>query len=415
MAMAPWLLSSCNASNELGYVQAQGFGDMSHIEVPQDRFDWRQREGCGPGGPTAVGEKGFSRWPYIQKTTDSSFELMWTSKIEGDYEIELLTPEKDEVARVAGTPDPEVPARSARQYKIELTDLEPGEVFCYRVLVDGEAWMRPTGVRTAPDQNAPVSQSEKVRFVALGDLGKRTSDQFAVREAMAAVDFDFGILTGDIGYDNGELHEYERNVFGVYRNLFARSPFFVASGNHDMYTEDGGPFREVFSMFENGGPEGHELWYSTDWGPLHLVFADTERLSDTQERWLDEDLSSTDRPWTIVIAHRPPFASGPRGVDAKVRDYLVPIMTRHQVPLVLLGHEHHYERTKELDGVTYIVTGGGGRGTRPVGRSEFTAFSERVAHFTFLEADAETLRVVAIDATGEPFDSLLLEKNIPPE
>jgi hypothetical protein len=52
-----------------------------------------------------------------------------------------------------------------------------------------------------------------------------------------------------------------------------------------------------------------------------------------------------------------------------------------------------------------VVTGGGGRGTKSVGRSDFTAFSAQVAHFVFLEANEDALRLVAVDATGRPFDS----------
>jgi hypothetical protein len=75
------------------------------------------------------------------------------------------------------------------------------------------------------------------------------------------------------------------------------------------------------------------------------------------------------------------------------------------VELVLAGHVHNYERTRPIDGVTYVVTGGGGRGTREVAESEFTAYSARVAHFVHVTIAGETMRLVAIDATGQPFDA----------
>jgi hypothetical protein len=80
------------------------------------------------------------------------------------------------------------------------------------------------------------------------------------------------------------------------------------------------------------------------------------------------------------------------------------------VPLVLSGHEHDYERTKPIDGTVYVVSGGGGRDTRPVGWSNFTAYAEDVLHFVFAEADANTLTLHAIDGVGREFDSLRLER-----
>jgi hypothetical protein len=58
--------------------------------------------------------------------------------------------------------------------------------------------------------------------------------------------------------------------------------------------------------------------------------------------------------------------------------------------------------------VTYVVTGGGGVGTRSVGQSWFTAFSESVCHFVYLTVADKTLTLHAIDGMGTEFDSLAL-------
>jgi acid phosphatase type 7 len=57
------------------------------------------------------------------------------------------------------------------------------------------------------------------------------------------------------------------------------------------------------------------------------------------------------------------------------------------------------------------VTGGGGRGTRAVGSSKFTAFSEDVLHFVQVEVHADELFVHAVDGVGREFDSLRLARN----
>jgi hypothetical protein len=106
--------------------------------------------------------------------------------------------------------------------------------------------------------------------------------------------------------------------------------------------------------------------------------------------------------------HKPAYSSGHHGSDHKVRAILVPVLERHGAQLLLAGHDHDYERTKAINGLVHIVTGGGGRGTRSMGRSDYTAFGNRVAHFVYVTADAEQLTLQAIDATGQLFDSARL-------
>jgi hypothetical protein len=138
---------------------------------------------------------------------------------------------------------------------------------------------------------------------------------------------------------------------------------------------------------------------------------DTETNLEEQRQWLTADLrQAASAPWRIVVLHRPPFASGHHGSDKTVREAFHQIFVDHGVDLVLAGHEHHYERTRPMDGVTYIVTGGGGRGTRAVGESWFTVYSQRVAHFLYVDVEPDRLRVYAIDATGQDFDGVMLSR-----
>ena len=127
-----------------------------------------------------------------------------------------------------------------------------------------------------------------------------------------------------------------------------------------------------------------------------------------QAAWLDADLTANQLPWTIVYWHKPPFSSGEHGSDGGARTYFVPILEKHKVPLVLNGHDHDYERTTPQNGVTYVVTGGGGVGVRPVGSSGFTAFSDAVIHFVYVTVAGNELALHAIDGLGQEFDSLVI-------
>ena len=56
------------------------------------------------------------------------------------------------------------------------------------------------------------------------------------------------------------------------------------------------------------------------------------------------------------------------------RRAFVPLFERYGVQLVLSGHDHDYQRSKVINGVTYVVTGAAA-GTRRTGEADFTAVS----------------------------------------
>jgi acid phosphatase type 7 len=355
------------------------------------------------GGP--AGGSAFDRWPYLQRVEASAFELLWTTPQPADFRVVVTEPGGRVLASAPAVIDPDAsPPESAHQYTARLQGLPTGEMICYQVVADGKPWTRPTGIMTAPSADATV------RFVALGDLGKRSPDQFAVARQLRRVQYDFVLVTGDLAYDRGKRIEFERYFFDVYPDIASTVPFFVTSGNHEYRTEDARPFREAFSLFDNGGPHGTDRWYSFDWGPVHVAVLDTEIREPVQAQWLDADLAAADRPWTIVMQHRPAYSSGHHGSDSRTQELFAPVYERHGVAMVLAGHDHNYERTLEIGGVVHVVTGGGGRGTRRTGRSDFTALSARVAHFVWLEASPSSLRMVAVDATGQQFDSVRLTR-----
>jgi Icc-related predicted phosphoesterase len=137
---------------------------------------------------------------------------------------------------------------------------------------------------------------------------------------------------------------------------------------------------------------------------VHFVGLDSEVDLHSQAEWLEQDLSDNRLPWVVVMVHRPPYSSGAHGSTMVVREAFSPIFEAHGVQLVLAGHEHDYERSVPIEGTTYVVTGGGGRGTRDVGHSSFTAYSEAVAHFIYVTVDGADMRLYAVDGTGETFD-----------
>ena len=393
-----WGMGACNF-NEQGYLVASKTGNLAFGNPPRAPFDRAFVEACGAGELSPAGERHLRRRPYVQQVGPDSAEVLWTSSVASRFEVRLTTSDGRQVSKIDAEID--VPSAGASQYIAKFHSLMPGQVYCYSIAVDGVTWLRPTGFRTAPRPG----QSVPVTFVAIGDLGARQPDQFAVLQQMMTVEADFAVISGDVAYTSGRLQEFEEHYFDVYQQWIRHVPVFPASGNHDYSCCDAAPFRQVFSLPRNGGERGLERWYSYDWGPVHVVVLDTEKVDSAQLDWLEADLSANTLPWVIAVMHRPPYSAGKHGSDEKMRRHFAPIFERHGVALVITGHDHHYERTLPQNGIVYLVTGGGGRGTRKHGYISETAFAERVAHFVYVMVNGDELTMYAIDASGQVFDS----------
>ncbi len=397
IVVAAFAACDTNQSGNVGFTK---LGDMSN-SVERSSPLAELQAACGKGAPTAAGSV-IQREPYLQQVTSSSAMIGWVTTSPADEHVVVTTPDGAEVATAEG-----IMQRSAQRSTGEtqmwatLVGLEPDTIYCYALAADTPLTDR-IGMRTAP----AATSTKPVRFLAFGDSGGGGSDQYALRERMLDVPYDLIIHTGDVAYDDGTIGQYEDNVFGVYAEMFSSIPFFPAAGNHDYKTLQGAPFRDVFALPGDSG----EKWYSYDWGMVHFVALDTESDYATQAAWLDKDLAANKAPWKVVYLHRPPYSSGNHGSDTRLRNLLAPVLEKHGVQLVLAGHDHDYERMIPQNGVAYVVTGGGGRGTYDVGVSSFTAFSDEVIHFVQVEVRPNELVLHAIDANGIQFDSAVVPR-----
>jgi acid phosphatase type 7 len=394
------LLGACTL-NQSGNIGASKVGDLSNPAERRSPIE-ELRAACGTGDPTDYGKRTLKREPYLQQVTDLGAMVGWVTTEPVGAHVNVATP--GEPARSALAREESVILRTSgeKQMWTEVDALSPDTIYCYTLADEKQALTQPTGLRTAPPADGP----QPVRFLAFGDSGGGGSDQYALLQQMYTVPYDLMIHTGDVAYDNGTIQQYEDNVFGVYADLFRNIPFFPSSGNHDYRTLSGAPFRDVFNLPGDNG----EKWYSYDWGRVHFVALDTEADYRTQAAWLDEDLARSTAPWKIVYMHRPPYSSGSHGSDTALRKALEPVLARHQVQLVLAGHDHNYERILPQKGTHYVVTGGGGIGTRAVGSSSFTALSVAVIHFVYGEVFEDELVLHAIDGMGREFDSVRIPR-----
>jgi 3',5'-cyclic AMP phosphodiesterase CpdA len=259
--------------------------------------------------------------------------------------------------------------------------------------------------------------ADGVSFVALGDNGSGGRQAMAVAESMAATyrDRPFGLvaLLGDICY----YGSFEDRYHDVFRRpmtplIDADVAFELAIGNHDAdlrHSDEG--LTEIEAELRLLGTPGR--YYTSSHGPADLFYLDSSvpglfgDAASVQLEWLDDTLASSTNQWRIVALHHPPYSSGQHGSTPGFDEVLQPVLARHHVDLVLAGHDHHYERTQPLDGITYVVSGGGCK-TTPVGHSDFTAVAESTLQFLHVDIAGDRLIGTSIRPDGSVADRFTL-------
>jgi hypothetical protein len=243
------------------------------------------------------------------------------------------------------------------------------------------------------------------RFAATADGGAGDRNQQQVAQAMAdwhsRYPFALVLMAGDNIYNNGELSRIKETFEIPYAELLKRGvKFRAALGNHDIRTDHGD--RQVeYPAFNMAG-----RYYSYVQQNCQFFVLETNVDVDwkTQLAWLERELKASQSPIKIVYGHHPIYSSGHYGTDPAMVNRLAPLFKKYGVQLYINGHEHDYERTKSIDGTTYLTTGNGGAHLRPVGKSPFTEFAISRYGFSLLEVRKKSIVIQGIDFKGEMFD-----------
>ena len=338
-----------------------------------------------------------ARDQYVQNVSARSAVITWMSEEPGAGFVQYG--ETPELEHEQGD------GRTGKRHAVTLSGLRPGCRYYYRVA---------GAQKTASFRTAPERTGSGFTFAIVGDSGTGSKAQWAVAGVLERMKPDLILHTGDVVYPKGDDADYDPKFFAPYRRIIEGVPIFPSLGNHDVETKNGSPYLENFYLPPND-LDGTGRYYSFDWGNAHFVALDSELYYDDdggdperQKAWLERDLGETRQPWKVVFFHRPPYSSSEHGSDLMVREDLEPTLARHGVNLVFSGHDHDYERTVQIKGVTYVVTGGGGKDLYEAGESEWTAFSRSTHHAVRVRVDGDRLLLEAVEPTGAVVDRLEL-------
>ena len=257
------------------------------------------------------------------------------------------------------------------------------------------------------------TEPDRLTVAAIGDSGSGGRQAMAVAEQLALSyrrrPFGLVSLLGDICY-YGPIRRRFDDAFARPMSplINAGVDFELAIGNHDggLFFDDLA-LAEIEDTLELLGTPGR--YFTSTHGPADFFYLDSSKPAilgpdgALQLEWLDDTLGSATSQWRIVALHHPIYSSGSHGPTPHLDGLVEPILQRHRVDLVLAGHDHHYERTVPVDGVTYVVSGGGCK-TTPVTPQPYTAVAESALQFMHIDIDGDRLTGRSIGPTGRLVD-----------
>jgi predicted phosphodiesterase len=317
---------------------------------------------------------------------------------------------------------------------ITLEGLTPGQRYDYviRLGADGAPLGEPTfdGSLWGPTSFHTPPYKEPLRFGVIGDSGFGEEVTFRLGELMAASDLDFVIHVGDVVYRIAEnaspFEAYALKYYTPFAPVLREMPIYPVVGNHDVeaaafwgetpfYYYVFPPFPD--SAFAPSDYDGRRQWVAFAVADIQFVLLDTQTFFGEaggveQDAWLADRLADERFRLTIPVCHVPVYSSGPHAGDAAVvRANWAGLFEAAHAPLVLSGHDHDYERLS-VNGVTYIVSGGGSTALytldSPHPGSQFFA---TLSHFVLVEVYPSVILLSAIGADGVLID----QANIPLE
>lgn len=363
-----------------------------------------------------------------------------------DYTVTWRTPQNDtktvaQIVKAEANPDFEKKAKEVKgtsvtnygdskdrvSHTVRFTGLESNALYSYRV-GNGKNWSEWFQFKTSKKEN------DRFSFIYFGDvqndiksLGSRT-----LRQAFQHLgkDASFMLFAGDLV--SRSTDDYWSEFFYAGGWMFGTLPSVPTTGNHE-YT--GSSNKRVFSShwshifgLPQNAPSSEYLnrFYWFDYQGVRFISLDSPVFNKENKdiqvilNWLENTLKNNPNKWSVVFTHYPVYSCSAGRNSEEYRNLLRPILEKHGVDLVLLGHDHTYCRGFNETNINernvkntplYVVSVAGPKmyllGLKPWSdvRGKDTQLYQNIT------VDGNTLYYDSYDVTGKLFDSFRLEKN----
>ncbi len=330
--------------------------------------------------------------PYTQNATYDSITVVWETSTQTD---------NNSVEYGENSSYGYYICESSSSYHHEITISPPFTSGHYRVISDEE---KSNDFEFELASNCLITKQFKC--VIFGDSRGAWDNWMHAKEVANAVNAEspnFVIHGGDMVGD-GTSQEQWNKWLELTMPLMQNSTLFGVLGNHEL---NGSRYYQIFSLPNN------EMWYSFDYGSCHFIVLDNYApwgVNSAQYKWLKNDLSSTTKPFKIVCFHEPIYCSGGHNPRFDVRAIWEPLFKRYDVNLVFQSHNHYYQRTEPIEGVTYIVTGGAGAPLYNPENASFINNSKKAYHYCVLNISLSKMEITysAKYINGTSFDEFTI-------
>jgi hypothetical protein len=268
-------------------------------------------------------------------------------------------------------------------------------------------------------------------MLAAGDIASCTSDgdeatavlvdSILRADSVAGVN-DVVVTMGDNAYPDGSASNFAICFAESWGDSTKRilAKIRPSVGNHEHRSLRAAPYYQYFGDKAGDPTKGYYSFDHGEWRVLALnseiivnpSFSSAERLA--QETWLRAELEANKKPCMLAYFHHPLFSSGHHGNDNRLRP-IWDILAAGGVSVVLVGHDHHYERFQpststgavdSVNGMVSFLVGTGGGELRGMRRVISNSASRVEGYFGVLKLSLGSgeWRSVFLDTSGRIWD-----------
>ncbi|MBD3289405.1 hypothetical protein GF337_11435 [candidate division KSB1 bacterium] len=344
----------------------------------------------------------FQTGPYLQRVLNDEAVIMWRTNYPAsscvDYSLQKTAVNALESSN------------RTRIHEIELSDLEPGSSYYYRIRSDSITSDWYSFTTESPNDTA-------FSFILYGDNQTNFLTHRDIVSAFQQHTFDFIISVGDV-VQRGHSSDWNTEFFNPLAPAIKYKPVYAAIGNHELNAR-------YFYDYYSTPDSSHENYYSFSYENCFFIFIDNPinaypdkkfytdiSPGSPQYSWLVSQLASESArtaDWLIVCGHIPCYnVSHPAPYPNNMK-YLVPLFEKYGVDIYFAGHNHNYQRGF-ANGVTYIVSGGGGGklSERKIYTNDIITVMHRKHHYCKIDVLGKELSFTMYDIKNQALDKLQL-------
>lgn len=263
-------------------------------------------------------------------------------------------------------------------HAITFKNLSPDTLYNYRVSGSKGKWSPWQQIKTSP-----LTVNKDVEFLYFGDAqnGIYSHWPMVLRRAWKnATNAEFAIYAGDL-VNEGANDKQWSNWLNAGRFIHGMLPAVLVAGNHEYDWQVQANENTNNSIKTSTKASTQKNWalstlwqdqftlppapslpkalqetvYVSHYPDLDVFVLNSEAQGDVallqaQAEWLDDQLQHSTAQWRIVTMHHPVFSScgvplnTPGQDEPEVRAAFLPVLLKHNVDLVLQGHDHTYAR-----------------------------------------------------------------------